>query len=90
MMPMSSTTNAKWTRIGDLPLGLGLARYEHSKETPGLWRFHITKHAGDKVIEVDAEVRNLREIIRFCELGIEILNSDGGRIAKDTPAEPEK
>jgi hypothetical protein len=84
---MASATNGKWTRIGDLPFGLGLARYEHSKETPALWRFQVTRHAGDKVIEVDAGVKELREIIRFCEAGIDILNSDGGRIVQDAPAE---
>jgi hypothetical protein len=81
---MAGQTNGSWSRIGDNALGFGLKRYA-ADEHNVLWRLQITRQPNDKVVELDANVKDLREIARWCEKAIEMVTSDGGRIPQDRP-----
>jgi hypothetical protein len=82
-----SSTNGFWTRIGDQALGLGMKRYvTDDVDKKPLWRFYITRHPDTKLIDVDANVADLREIIRQCEKSIEAIVTDGGRAPLDAAA----
>ena len=84
---MATQTNGNWSRIGDNALGFGIKRYT-ADEHNVLWRLQITRQPSDKLVELDANVKDLREIIQWCTKAIDTISSDGGRIGEDRPVSP--
>lgn len=85
-----SITNGSWSRIGDQALGFGLQRYTNGSGTSErvLWRLEITGHPNRKLVELDASVSDLRDIARWCEKAVEMLQSDGGRNVEEAAPQP--
>lgn len=90
---MKSVTNGSWSRIGDLQFGLALKRYSTGSNGTStnandtiLWRMEVTRGPGrgsDVLLDLDATVKDLREMQRWCEKAIETVQSDGGRLLQD-------
>lgn len=82
----NSVCNGSWQRIGDNALGFGIDRYRNHDDKP-LWRFRVTRHGNDPLVEVDASLSGLREIQRWCDRAIKLLQTDGGRNLVTTPTD---
>lgn len=56
-------TNGHWRRIGDNPLGFGLARFEDGEKN-SFWRLRVTRHHGERLVDIDCRASDLKEIKR--------------------------
>ena len=65
-------------------IAFGLKRFEDSDKN-ALWRFRVSKLiGGPTLMERDADISEMRQMISWLERAIKIVRYDGGRIPEDS------